>query len=254
MDSDTMDDLPMSRESQVAVGGVKVKETDTEKTHHSLGSEVCKPTAEGMDTNDMAETQNASETPGLLTIAAELRNKIYELVFASDDTEVVYLLTARPPSKALVLVSRQTYEEAKQMYNKVYQEYWSLTTFYIDYNDYSSKQVTVDHCTAADLANIRNLLIKMTSTQLERRVGSLASELVKGSSAIMFARQSDKRWWPSTEMYTTSGYILRWETRGSYRNLGYERYDRAYYEQSKVFSPISLQEISALGGRLFVMK
>ncbi|KAK3621318.1 hypothetical protein LTR22_025253 [Elasticomyces elasticus] len=228
MDSETMRDLPMSR--------------------------VMKTTAGTTGSNIVAAVQSNTQRPGLLTIANELRNTIYELVFASDATEPVHLLTAIPPSKALVLASRQTYVEAKQMYNKAYQEYWSLTTFYIDYNDYSSKRVTVDHCTAADLANIRNLHIKMTSTQLERRVGSLASELVKGSSAVMFARQSDKSWWPSTEMYTTSGYILRWETRGSYRNLGYERYDRAYYEQSKVFSPISLQEISALGGRLFVMK
>ncbi|KAK4950927.1 hypothetical protein LTR10_010920 [Elasticomyces elasticus] len=184
-----------------------------------------KTTAGTTGSNIVAAVQSNTQRPGLLTIANELRNTIYELVFASDATEPVHLLTAIPPSKALVLASRQT-----------------------------SKRVTVDHCTAADLANIRNLHIKMTSTQLERRVGSLASELVKGSSAVMFARQSDKRWWPSTEMYTTSGYILRWETRGSYRNLGYERYDRAYYEQSKMFSPISLQEISALGGRLFVMK
>ncbi|KAK5692252.1 hypothetical protein LTR17_025438 [Elasticomyces elasticus] len=204
-----------------------------------------------VSTTATAETQNAPETSGLLTIAAELRNKIYELVFANDSTEPVYLVTARPPSKALVLVSRQTYEEAKQMYNKAYREYWSFTTFYIDYNIYNSERVIADHCTAADLANIRNLHLKIKDSELERRVGGLASQLAKGSSAVMFARQTDGKWWPSTEIGTTSRKQIHWETRGSYRQL---RYDRAYYEKSEVFSPISLQELSAIGGRLVVMK
>ncbi|KAK5744143.1 hypothetical protein LTR17_002173 [Elasticomyces elasticus] len=236
MDSETLRDLPRSR--------------------------VMKTTAGSTGSNIVATVQSNTQRPGLLTIANELRNNIYELVFASDGTEPVYLLTAKPPSKAVALVSRQTCVEAKQMYNKAYREYWSLTTFYVDFNDCNSEPVTADHCTAADLANIRNLHLKLKitsthlerQTQLERCVGSLASELVKGSSAVMFARQSDGRWWPSTEIDTPSAYVLCWEIRGSYRSLRYDRYDRAYYEQSEVFSPISLQELCAIGGRTFVMK
>lgn len=52
--------------------------------------------------------------PTFTSIAPEIRNRIFDLVLYSFDTETqTDLLQATPPSKALLLTCRKLYEEAK---------------------------------------------------------------------------------------------------------------------------------------------
>lgn len=56
------------------------------------------------------------------TIPPEIRNRIYELVLATPNAGIeVDLLTAQPPSKALLLTCRQIYDEVKYMEVSFYQ-------------------------------------------------------------------------------------------------------------------------------------
>ncbi|KAK5737824.1 hypothetical protein LTR17_006472 [Elasticomyces elasticus] len=70
------------------------------------------------------------QPPTLLTIAPELRNSIYELVFAAD-AGPVKLLEASPPEKALLEVCKQTQDEAAGLYVAAFRTYWRNTTFTI---------------------------------------------------------------------------------------------------------------------------
>lgn len=65
-----------------------------------------------------SSTSSPSEHPAemLTTIPPELRNRIYDLVLSSSVTdEEVDLLSARPPSNALLFVCRQIHDEVKHM-------------------------------------------------------------------------------------------------------------------------------------------
>ncbi|KAK5678576.1 hypothetical protein LTS10_009020 [Elasticomyces elasticus] len=71
-----------------------------------------------------------AQPPTLLTIAPELRNSIYELVFAAD-AGPVKLLEASPPEKALLQVCRKTQDEAAGLYVAAFRSYWRNTIFTI---------------------------------------------------------------------------------------------------------------------------
>lgn len=66
----------------------------------------------------------------LLSLPAELRNRIYNLCFAEPAKEVD-LLEAQPPSRALLCTCRQIRDEARLMHRKAYREFWSNTRFFI---------------------------------------------------------------------------------------------------------------------------
>ena len=86
----------------------------------------------------MATSHETSSTPAsataqtchLFRLPAELRNRIYELCLTKKAKEV-NLRRAKPPSKALLLTSRQIYGEARLMQRRAYREYWSKTRFVI---------------------------------------------------------------------------------------------------------------------------
>lgn len=79
------------------------------------------------------------ETCPIKSIPAEMRNRIYDLVFAPDDPDAegwyedpeTRLEEARPPSKAMLLACRQVYNKAKYMYRAAYRLYWTSTRFYV---------------------------------------------------------------------------------------------------------------------------
>ncbi|KAK5737819.1 hypothetical protein LTR17_006467 [Elasticomyces elasticus] len=247
MDSEATDDLPMRRALQAAVGEVTLKEMDTEKTQ-------CSPMSEGpqtvtKETNNMFEAQNEPETPGLLTIAAELRNTIYELAFTSDGTEPVHLFTANPRNKAITLVCRQTNNEAKQMYVKAYREYWAHSTFYVDYD--MTDKPEHDKLTLEDLANVRHLRLIMQSARIVEIAGSLVSEMVEGRSTVAFARRTDGKWWPITERGSGKGGVLCWSAWGSCRRIFYLR---PIYNKSALTSSVSMLELSTVMGRAVRLK
>lgn len=68
---------------------------------------------------------------GLLALPAELRNKIYDLVFAIDTASQVALLDAEPPSKELILTCKQICAETRLLYQAAYRAFWRETTFTI---------------------------------------------------------------------------------------------------------------------------
>ncbi|KAK3617663.1 hypothetical protein LTR56_025130 [Elasticomyces elasticus] len=78
----------------------------------------------------IATSVGKAQPPTLLTIAPELRNTIYEFVFAVD-AGPVKLLEASPPEKALLQVCKQTLNEAAGLYVAAFRSYWQGTTFTI---------------------------------------------------------------------------------------------------------------------------
>lgn len=66
----------------------------------------------------------------LFKLPPELRNYIYELIFATPDT--IDFVDACSPPKDLVLTCRRLHTEMTGLYKEAYRAYWSETTFEID--------------------------------------------------------------------------------------------------------------------------
>ncbi|KAK4555857.1 hypothetical protein LTR86_007077 [Recurvomyces mirabilis] len=88
----------------------------------------------------------------LLALPAELRNLIYKLVLISD-TEATELVCANPPSKALLLCCRATYQEARLIYRHAFRDYWRHTLFFIQQDG----PCTFDHLREEDIEHIENV-------------------------------------------------------------------------------------------------
>ncbi|KAK3622221.1 hypothetical protein LTR22_024881 [Elasticomyces elasticus] len=65
----------------------------------------------------------------LLSLAAELRNEIYELVFDEQSEEPTELSSVKPPSKALLLACHAINTEATLIYKHAYRRFWTETSF-----------------------------------------------------------------------------------------------------------------------------
>ncbi|KAK5678571.1 hypothetical protein LTS10_009015 [Elasticomyces elasticus] len=221
---------------------------DSGTIHNFLRSKASNPATAETESNDIAEIQSDGHTPGLLDIAAELRNTIYELVFTSDLDGPVDLFTATPPSKAIALACRQTRNEAKQMYIKAYRDYWTHTTFYVDYDlEHRINRTTVDNLNPEDLVEIRNVHLKMHLTTLVNLLDTdLAEKLAKGGSEVLFARRANGRWWLVTGCDDGDKRGVCWEIHDGHCQLGYNK-----CKKSDMFRPISADELSAVVGRTF---
>ncbi|KAK4950922.1 hypothetical protein LTR10_010915 [Elasticomyces elasticus] len=100
------------------------------------------------------------QTPKLLTIAAELRNSIYELVFTKPPGPTDLLSATRPPDD-LRLVCRQTYHEARGLWLAANRNYWPNTTFTITKKAIPPHQLQTPlhlSLTPQDLSRIRTIL------------------------------------------------------------------------------------------------
>ncbi|KAK5737825.1 hypothetical protein LTR17_006473 [Elasticomyces elasticus] len=109
------------------------------------------------------------QTSKLLTIAPELRNSIYELVFTKHPGPTD-LLTATPPSSDLLSVCKQTRSEAHGLWVTANRDYWPNTTFTITTKLTTIEDLydTVRVCfTPQDLASIRTLLFTTTIHKLK---------------------------------------------------------------------------------------
>ncbi|KAK5744206.1 hypothetical protein LTR17_002236 [Elasticomyces elasticus] len=78
---------------------------------------------------DTPGTHTGGQPCRLLTVAPEIRNKIYELALYDNNEGLVDLLSAGSPSKNLLLSCHQVYEEAKGIHAEAYRRYWSETNF-----------------------------------------------------------------------------------------------------------------------------
>lgn len=63
----------------------------------------------------------------LLRLSAEIRNIIYDFIFAFDITRPAELIEALPPYKGFVLACRQKHKKAKPLYVEAYRTYWKDT-------------------------------------------------------------------------------------------------------------------------------
>ncbi|KAK5719215.1 hypothetical protein LTR15_007738 [Elasticomyces elasticus] len=103
------------------------------------------------------DTQKGVERCKLLSIAPELRNTIYEMVFwPASFRERTDLLTATPPSKEIRLTCRRVNEEARGLYYTAYRSYWTETSFSISFpveRPWTSSVFA--NFTARDLARVR---------------------------------------------------------------------------------------------------
>ncbi|KAK4627690.1 uncharacterized protein CLAFUR5_20177 [Fulvia fulva] len=76
---------------------------------------------------------HATMTSRLLRLPAELRSHIYEYVISiPDDNRPTELSAATAPSKALLLVNHQVYNECRLIYRDVLRKYWQTTRFVIN--------------------------------------------------------------------------------------------------------------------------
>lgn len=78
----------------------------------------------------------------LLKLPPELRDRIYDLVFTTDTTSKIDLLTASPPSKSFILTCHQVNVEASAIYKAAYQTFWTTTRFIVDSSAVSDKRDT----------------------------------------------------------------------------------------------------------------
>ncbi|KAK5678574.1 hypothetical protein LTS10_009018 [Elasticomyces elasticus] len=105
----------------------------------------------------VADAQEDAECCKLLSIAAELRNTIHEMVFwPTSSRERTDLLTATPPSKEIRLTCRRVNEEARGLYHTAYRSYWTETSFSISFPvERPWTSPVFAHFTARDLARVR---------------------------------------------------------------------------------------------------
>ncbi|KAK0933332.1 hypothetical protein LTR48_006044 [Friedmanniomyces endolithicus] len=75
-----------------------------------------------------ARAQNDSPVPKIFTISLELRNSIYELVFACPD-RTIYMLSAASPCRCLLYTCRQMYQEAEGIHKSAHQHFYSTSHF-----------------------------------------------------------------------------------------------------------------------------
>ncbi|KAK5155161.1 hypothetical protein LTS14_006116 [Recurvomyces mirabilis] len=100
---------------------------------------------------------------GLMCLPPELRNMIYELVLIPIGPKAkVNLEDADPPTKGLLLVSKQMHAETHATYNRIYCGYCRNTNFVIELCSVTGAFVkagleleTVDNLRDRDLTNIR---------------------------------------------------------------------------------------------------
>ncbi|KAK5719218.1 hypothetical protein LTR15_007741 [Elasticomyces elasticus] len=107
-----------------------------------------------------ATTPFIMQTPKLLTIAAELRNSIYELVFTMPPGPTDLLTATRPPND-LRLVCTQTRKEARGLWKTANLAYWPNTTFTITKKAIPPHQLQTPlhlSLTPQDLSRIRTIL------------------------------------------------------------------------------------------------
>lgn len=145
---------------------------------------------------------------GLLSLPAELRLDIYDLVYHQPHEQPVDLCQADPPLKSLPLTCRQLYLEASGIYQHNYRKFWSGSDFIIDRRTPEVAAIArqrVSELKENDLQKIRTLKVLSlkkdrvedeltTSTHVDTRglwIHSLESSArPKGNWYVLHERQS----------------------------------------------------------------
>ncbi|KAK3623555.1 hypothetical protein LTR56_021518 [Elasticomyces elasticus] len=147
---------------------------------------------------------------GLLTIPPELRNAIYELIYDSPTpTGSVQLLEASSPSEAILLVCKQTFDEAKELYKDRCQQYWRNTRF-----TFSPAGAPLRlRFSETSVANIRHIHFAVQLAWLAPLVATSLS-----SNLAILERRADGAWYElSVNGVTTSPEDMLWCIPGGQR-------------------------------------
>ncbi|KAK3623563.1 hypothetical protein LTR56_021526 [Elasticomyces elasticus] len=146
---------------------------------------------------DSPANPSAVQTSKLLTIAAELRNNIHELVFTLK-AGPVHIFYAEPPSAALVHTCRQTRKEALQMYRSSERRYWQDTIFDMSPRAWASslrKPIRVNF-TLDNLESMRNLQFMVPAQYLRHQLGAetVTATHYAANSTYTFKRHGVGEW------------------------------------------------------------
>jgi len=91
-------------------------------------------------------------TSRLLELPPELRNRLYELAFTTDDHGVsIPLFGTAGPSKALLTTCRQVYSEAHSTHKQAFRKHWKNSSFVCDLR---SGKATVEKLYALSSMNV----------------------------------------------------------------------------------------------------
>ncbi|KAK5737823.1 hypothetical protein LTR17_006471 [Elasticomyces elasticus] len=202
---------------------------------------------------DNTDNPSAVQTAKLLTIAPELRNSIYELVF-TPKTGPFDIRYVEPPRAALVGTCRQARKEALQLYLCSNRRYWQETTFMIATKP-SPWLLAVMDFTLSDLQSMRNLRFKITAQDLSRRFDATVSASRYAANVIYTFEQHAVGQWFCCEIrgvVAPAGIghpMLYDDGAGWVAASDAAPWVAAKASQHKVFQPLGKAELSALLGR-----
>ncbi|KAK4892026.1 hypothetical protein LTR27_009376 [Elasticomyces elasticus] len=141
-------------------------------------------------TFEVPETQTVSR---LLTIAPELRNRIYELAFEGPSSGLEQdLIMATAPSNAILLSCRMVNSEAKGLYKTAYQRYWTQTKFVLPsrYYGFASLVALSVSFTKEDLNHIDNFCHSTVPSKLVREGHSRSAAMLQAGSTTISSQVS----------------------------------------------------------------
>ncbi|KAK4895297.1 hypothetical protein LTR27_006640 [Elasticomyces elasticus] len=202
-------------------------------------------------------THTAPQSCRLLTIAAELRNKIYELALNEVNIGLVDLLSAGSPNKNLLLTCHQALDEAKGIYASACRRYWGETNFILRRNGTRYHNLPVSF-TEHELAHIRHVQYSTTFGRLQRGgiedvtlPAQIPDDQVHGFRCL-FTRLPGNTWWcPPTAAEPSRSLMV-------FVGVSVGAYVLEYYEEVTLedlhslhpggFAPIDNEELNELMG------
>ncbi|KAK3623566.1 hypothetical protein LTR56_021529 [Elasticomyces elasticus] len=191
--------------------------------------------------------QNNGPLPGVLAIARELRNSIYDLVFTDDVQPPINLLTARPPGGAIILVCTQTAAEAQQMFRKYSDTYWQRARLYLEAE--VGETITVKNLSIRALANVQHLDLRI---ELDKTLTLAAPSLSNWNTLnVTFRGLADGRWWVVTDQSPAGknqGFQQMFDDLARVRLRRLTVADDRAWGRSGLFPAMSLQELCAVVG------
>ncbi|KAK4950924.1 hypothetical protein LTR10_010917 [Elasticomyces elasticus] len=204
--------------------------------------------AAALDTDNPPAVQTAK----LLTIAPELRNNIYELVF-TPKTGPVDVRHVKPPSAALVKTCRQACKEALQLYLSSKRRYWQDTTFIIAARS-SPGRLAIMNFTLGYLQSMRKLRFEITAQSFSLRFDATVASSGDAANVIYkFERHAVGEWFcceiDGVAMLVGIGHPMLFDDGGWWAaasDVG--PWMEAKASKHEVFQPVGRAELSALLG------
>ncbi|KAK5678624.1 hypothetical protein LTS10_009068 [Elasticomyces elasticus] len=139
-------------------------------------------------------TETVKHCP-LLSLAPEMRNKIYELASTSNAPEVDFFKPA-PPTKALLLSCKQIWQEAKGLHKAAYRTYYGSTTFVIGHSEVTKTTCDMP-CIDEDLMHMRHVALLTTAGRIRDRFAenTWLWNPFESDQQVRLERSTIQAWW-----------------------------------------------------------